>query len=82
MTQEFPDIQDVKFKDVKTEEIDLKTPPKVVCDKHGEIGEYTIRVNMPEFGIEDEHYCLVCIAEYLQMITAEVKLVPNKETQE
>jgi hypothetical protein len=80
MTQQFPDIQDVEFKDVKTENID--NPPNVVCDKHGEIGNYVFRVHMPEFGFENEHYCLVCVAEYLQMITAEVKLVPNEETEE
>jgi len=79
MTQEFPDIQDVEFKDVKAEETNLETPPKLVCDKHGEIGDYVIRVSMPEFGFENEHYCLVCIAEYLQMITAEVKLVKAEE---
>lgn len=71
MTQEnndFPSIEDVEIKPTQP-----KKPPKVFCEKHGEINDaYAFRVNMPEFGFERKTYCLVCACEYLSMIANEV----------
>jgi hypothetical protein len=51
----------------------LKTPPKMFCEKHGELHDaYAFRVNMPEFGYEHKTYCLVCAIEYLSMVASEV----------
>ncbi len=65
---EFPSIEDVEIKTAEP-----KKPPKVICEKHGEINDaYAFRVNMPEFGYDHKTYCLVCAVEYLSMITNEV----------
>lgn len=71
MTQEnneFPSIEDVEIKTTQPQK-----PPKVICEKHGEINDaYAFRVNMPEFGYDHKTYCLVCAVEYLSMIANEV----------
>lgn len=77
MTQEneFPQIEDVEIKSTKQQ-----LPPKVICEKHGEINDaYAFRVNMPEFGYENKTYCLVCAVEYLGMIANEVTFEERKE---
>lgn len=77
MTQEndFPSIEDVEIKQ-QTNEL----PPKLICEKHGEINDlYAFRVNMPEFGFDHKTYCLVCAVEYLSMIANEVTFEERKE---
>jgi hypothetical protein len=65
---DFPPIDEV----IK-ETPQLQTPPKMFCEKHGELNDaYAFRVNMPEFGYENKTYCLVCAIEYLSMVASEV----------
>lgn len=76
MDEQFPSIEDVEIK----HQPPLMQPPKVICEKHGEINDaYAFRVNMPEFGYEQKTYCLVCAVEYLSMIANEVTIVPHEE---
>lgn len=79
MPEQFPNIEDVDYKEV----IANKAPFKLICEKHGEIpDDYVFRVNMPDFGYEKKTYCLVCAIEYLSMIASEVTYVPNEEKSE
>jgi hypothetical protein len=67
---DFPSSDDIENKTTQLN----KLPPKVICEKHGEINDaYAFRVNMPEFGYDHKTYCLVCAVEYLSMIASEVK---------
>lgn len=76
MSEEFPDIEDVAFKETQPQ----KPPFKIICEKHGEINDaYIFNVNMPDHGFNKVSYCLVCAMEYLQMIANEVTFVPNEE---
>jgi hypothetical protein len=83
MPEQFPNIEDVDFKEVATAQVQQKPPFKLICDKHGEIpDDYVFRVNMPDFGFDRKTYCLVCAIEYLSMIASEVTYVPNEEKAE
>lgn len=80
MSENFPNIEDVDYKEVNTKN---KPPFKLLCEKHGEIpDDYVFRVNMPDFGFDRKTYCLVCAIEYLSMIASEVTYVPNEEKAE
>lgn len=79
MSEQFPKIEDVEYKEV----ISNKPPFKLICEKHGEIpDDYVFRVNMPDFGYDRKTYCLVCAIEYLSMIASEITYVPNEEKAE
>lgn len=79
MPEQFPNIEDVDYKEV----IGTKPPFKLICEKHGEIpDDYVFRVNMPDFGYDRKTYCLVCAIEYLSMIASEVTYAPNEEKSE
>lgn len=67
---------------METEKINLEKPPKTVCPKHGEVGDYVYRVHMPEFGMEHMTFCLVCAAEYMSMVAQEVQYVKQDEDEE
>jgi hypothetical protein len=84
MPEQFPNIEDVDYKEVApTAEVKQKPPFKLLCEKHGEIpDDYVFRVNMPDFGFDRKTYCLVCAIEYLSMIASEVTYVPNEEKAE
>lgn len=77
MPEQFPNIEDVDYKEVTTA---TTAPPfKMLCAKHGELHpDYAFRVNMPDQGYDRKTYCLVCAIEYLSMIANEVEFVTNE----
>jgi hypothetical protein len=79
MSEQFPNIEDVNYKEVTT----TAPPFKMMCSKHGELHpDYAFRVNMPDQGYDRKTYCLVCAIEYLSMIANEVEFVTNEEKAE
>lgn len=79
----FPNLseEDIKKAAENTKTFDAnEKPPQLVCPKHGEINDlYAFRVNMPDFGYENKHYCLVCAIEYLSMIANELEFKEREE---
>jgi hypothetical protein len=49
--------------------------PKVICEKHGDVGPHHFTVHAPEFGYDQQHFCLICAFEYLSMICSPVKAI-------
>jgi hypothetical protein len=49
--------------------------PKVICEKHGDVGAYHFTLHAPEFGYDQAHYCLICAMDYINMIAQPVKAV-------
>lgn len=77
---EFPEIDENDIKKASEKVKTNQTPPKLFCEKHGEINDlYAFRVNMPEHGYENKTYCLVCAVEYLSMIASEVEFRERNE---
>lgn len=49
--------------------------PQVICEKHGDVGPHHFTVHAPEFGYDQQHFCLICAFEYLSMICSPVKAI-------
>jgi hypothetical protein len=49
--------------------------PKVMCEKHGDVGPHHFTLHAPEFGYDQAHYCLICAMDYINMIAQPVKAV-------
>jgi hypothetical protein len=49
--------------------------PKVICEKHGDVGPHHFTLHAPEFGFDQAHYCLICAMDYINMIAQPVKAV-------
>lgn len=57
--------------------------PKVMCEKHGDVGPHHFTLNAPEFGYENVHLCLICAFEYASMVCQPVTAVyPQDEVAE
>jgi hypothetical protein len=53
--------------------------PKVVCEKHGDVGPHHFTLNAHEFGYKDVHLCLICAFEYASMVCQPVNAVFEDE---
>jgi hypothetical protein len=49
--------------------------PKVMCEKHGDVGPHHFTLHAPEFGYDQSHFCLICAMDYINMICQPVKAV-------
>jgi hypothetical protein len=47
--------------------------PKVICEKHGDVGPHHFTLHAPEFGYDQVHLCLICAFEYATMICSPVR---------
>lgn len=57
--------------------------PKVICEKHGDVGPHHFTLNAHEFGYKDVHLCLICAFEYASMVCQPVSAVfPEDEVKE
>ena len=50
---------------ITVDDVSTISLPEYICEKHGEIKQHAISVNMPDQGVNDENYCLLC---WLDMI--------------
>lgn len=57
--------------------------PKVICEKHGDVGPHHFTLHAPEFGYDQSHYCLICVMDYIHMFANPVKAVyPEDDVKE
>jgi hypothetical protein len=47
--------------------------PKVICEKHGDVGPHHFTLHAPEFGYDQVHLCLICAFEYASMVCSPVR---------
>lgn len=47
--------------------------PKVICEKHGDVGPHHFTIHAPEFGYDQVHLCLICAFEYASMTCSTVR---------